>query len=155
MNTDGLKLDKGLGKNSGMESTEQEQEQVQKGSKKVEHAAEGLEQILLLLKIKDDTSRFVGLALLKSFLDNREDLQKDTAVVKSCWDAVSVKFLDRLLRAPGSSKNSKEDSQSMVELAVAVLHAFLGLLPEELTDDENFLGRIERLLVALSWRYFI
>lgn len=153
MNTDGSKGDEGLGKNCDLNSTEQEQ--VQEGSKKVENAAQGLEQTLVLLKKKDDTSRFVGLALLKSILDNREDLRKDTIVVKSCWDAVPAKFLDRLLRSPANLKNSKEESQSMVELAVAVLHVFLALLPEDLNVDEKFLGRIERLLGVLSWRYFI
>lgn len=155
MNTDGSKGDEGLGKKSGISSTEQEQEQVRGDSKKVEDAAQGIEQTLVLLKAKDDTSRFVGLAILKSILDNREDLQKDVTVIKSCWEAVPAKFLDRLLRAPASLKNSKEESQSMVELAIAVLHAFLALLPEDSNDDEKFLGRIERLLGALSWRYFI
>lgn len=155
MNNDGSNGDERLEKISDISSTKQEQEQVHEGSKKVEDAAQGLEQTLLLLKAKDDTSRFVGLAFLKSILDNREDLQKDATVVRSCWDAIPAKFLDRLLRSPASLNNSKEESQSMVELAVAVLHAFLALLPEDLTHDEKFLGRIERLLGALSWRYFI
>lgn len=155
MNNDGSNGDERLEKISDISSTKQEQEQVQEGSKKVEDAGQGLEQTLLLLKAKDDTSRFVGLAFLKSILDNREDLQKDATVVRSCWDAIPAKFLDRLLRSPASLNNSKEESQSMVELAVAVLHAFLALLHEDLTHDEKFLGRIERLLGALSWRYFI
>lgn len=153
MTTDSSKGDEGLGNKSDVRPIEQEQ--VQERSKKVDDATEGLERILGLLKAKDDTSRFVGLALLKSILDNREDLRKDFNIVKSCWNAVPAKFLDRLLRAPAGLKNSKEESQSMVELAVAVLHAFLALLPEALNDDEKTLGRIERLLGALSWRYLI
>ena len=41
----------------------------------VDNAA-ALEQIKGLLKAKDDTSRFVGLALLKSVLDTQAQLQK-------------------------------------------------------------------------------
>lgn len=153
MTTNSSKGDVVLGNKSDVQPTEQEQ--VQERSMGVDNAAQGLEQILVLLKAKDDTSRFVGLALLKSVLDNREDLRNDSNIVKSCWSAVPANFLDRLLRAPASLKNSKEESQSMVELAVAVLHAFLALLPEDLNDDEKTLGRIERLLGALSWRYLI
>lgn len=153
MTTDSSEGDGGLGNKSDVQPTEQEQ--VQERSKRVDDSAQGLAQILVLLKAKDDTSRFVGLALLKSVLDNREDLRKDSNILKSCWSAVPANFLDRLLRAPASLKNSKEESQSMVELAVAVLHAFLALLPEDLNDDEKTLGRIERLLGALSSRYLI
>lgn len=153
MTTDSSEGDGGLGNKSDVQPTEQEQ--VQERSKRVDDSAQGLAQILVLLKAKDDTSRFVGLALLKSVLDNREDLRKDSNILKSCWSAVPANFLDGLLRAPASLKNSKEESQSMVELAVAVLHAFLALLPEDLNDDEKTLGRIERLLGALSSRYLI
>lgn len=153
MTTDSSNGDGGLGIKSDVQPTEQEQ--VQERSKKVDDAAQGLEQVLVLLKAKDDTSRFVGLALLKSVLDNREDLRKDSNIVKSCWSAVPANFLDRLLGAPTSLKNSKAESQSMVELAVAVLHAFLALLPADLNHDEKVLGRIDRLLGALPWRYLI
>lgn len=153
MTTDSSKGNGGLGNKSDAQPTEQKQ--VQEPSKKVDDANQGFEQILVLLKAKDDTSGFVGLALLKSVLDNREDLRKDSNIVKRCWNALSAKFLDRLLRAPASLKNSKEESQSMVELAVAVLHAFLALIPEDLNDDEKALGRIERLFGALPWRYLI
>lgn len=153
MATDGSKRDEGLKEKGDMHAIEQEQ--VQKGSKKMKDATQSLEQTLDLLKAKNDTSRFVGLALLKSILDSREDLRKDATILKRCWDAVPAKFLDRLLRAPASLKNSKDESQSMVELAVAVLHAFLALLPKDLNDDLKSLGRIERLLGALPWRYLI
>lgn len=153
MTTDSSGGDGGLGIKSDVQPTEQEQ--MQERSKKVDDAAQGLEQVLALLKAKDDTSRFVGLALLKSVLDSREDLRKDSNIVKSCWSAVPANFLDRLLGAPASLKNSKAESQSMVELAVAVLHAFLALLPADLNDDEKVLGRIDRLLGALPWRYLI
>ena len=97
MTTNSSKGDAVLGNKSDVQPTEQEQ--VQERSKRVDNAAQGLEQILVLLKAKDDTSRFVGLALLKSVLDNREDLRKDSNIVKSCWSAVPANFLDRLLRA--------------------------------------------------------
>ena len=115
--------------------------------------SKGLDQTLALLKATDDTSRFVGLALLKSILDHQQDFQKDPEVITRCWATISARFLDRLLRASANEKRSKEESQSMVELAVAILHAFTVLLPHELRNDKKFVGRIEGLLCALAQRY--
>ncbi len=145
-----IQEEEGLAK-KGLHPPRQKQVQVEAGQLK--DASQGLDQTLALLKAKDDTSRFVGLALLKSILDNRVYLQHDPEVVMRCWSAIPARFLDRLLRAPANQKNSKEESQSMVDLAVAVLHAFLVLLPEQLKDDEKSIGRIEGLVGALAWRY--
>lgn len=112
-----------------------------------------LNQILVYLKAIDDTSRFVGLALLKSILDNQASLLRDPEVIKRCWAAIPAKFLDRLLRAPKNKERSEEESVSMVELAVAVLHAFIVIFPTDVSDDGKSLGRIGGLIDILAWRY--
>ncbi|KAH7348543.1 Neurochondrin-domain-containing protein [Rhexocercosporidium sp. MPI-PUGE-AT-0058] len=101
-----------------------------------------------LLRAKDDTSRFVGLALLKTVLDNGQ-LINDPQRLRVLWDALSPKFLDRLLRARQNEKVSKSDSKDMVDLAVAVLHTFSILLSEEARREKRLTERIAPLVKAL------
>ncbi|KAI9768021.1 MAG: hypothetical protein M1840_005333 [Geoglossum simile] len=108
-----------------------------------------IDQIIPLLKSKNDTSRFVGLAILKSVLDNQRDLQRDSVIITKCWAAISPGFLDRLLRAEQSAGKSKEEARDLVELAVAVIHAFAVLLPLDVGSGEGLVGRCEGLLMAL------
>ena len=89
-----------------------------------------LEQVLTLLKSKDDTQRFVGLALLRATLDNNTNLQKDTDVLARCWTAIPPIFLDRLFRAQSNTSKEDGEAKSMFELAIAVIHAFVVLLPQ-------------------------
>lgn len=119
-----------------------------------ENPAKTLDKTLALLQAPDDTSRFVGLALLKSILDNHENLREDGDVITKCWTAIPVKFLDRLLKARPNEKKSKEETQSMVVLAVAIIHAFVTLLPSQMLKDVNMMGRIDGLVAAVSFRYF-
>ena len=111
-------------------------------------------EVLKFLRAKDDTSRFVGLALLKPMLEQELDRQRsmkegDTrAVVEQCWDAIPVKFLDRLLKAQPDGKRTKEEAESMVTLAVAVLHAFL-MIGNISVEDDRFVGRVPLLMSAL------
>ena len=113
-----------------------------------------LEKALGFLKAKDDTSRFVGLALLKPVFERELSQQIDTeedgirAVIEQCWRAIPVKFLDRLLKAKPDGKRTTEEAGSMVSLAVAVLHAFMTILggPEK---DDRFVGRVPLLMSAL------
>lgn len=90
-----------------------------------------LEQVLTLLNSKDDTPRFVGLALLRAMLDNNTDLQKDTDVLARCWTAIPSIFLDRLFRAHAKVPEENGEAKSMFELAVALVHSFVVLLPQE------------------------
>ncbi|RYP41470.1 hypothetical protein DL767_000975 [Monosporascus sp. MG133] len=83
-----------------------------------------VEKIQQYLKAKDDTSRFVGLALLKSVLDNSPTLQSDGETITSLWNSISPKFLDRLLRTGSRAGPDQKDSKDMLDLAVAVLHTF-------------------------------
>jgi len=111
-----------------------------------------MEKLKDLLQAKDDTSRFVGLALLKSILDNGKVAQ-DLESLQSLWEAMSPRFLDRLLRAPQSEKVNKAESKDMVDLAVAVLHTFTILLPEDSRKQKRLIGRAGPLVKAILQRY--
>jgi hypothetical protein len=111
-----------------------------------------MEKMKDLLQAKDDTSRFVGLALLKSVLDNGQ-LAQDPENLRLLWEALSPKFLDRLLRAPQSEKINKAESKDMVDLAVAVLHTFTILLPEESRKQKQLTGRTGPMVKAVVRRY--
>lgn len=63
-----------------------------------------VQQCIAYLQTKDDTSRFVGLALLSSILKNVTDRR----TLGKLWDAVSPKFMDRLLK---SGKTSLKDNR--------------------------------------------
>lgn len=107
-------------------------------------------QVQTLLKAKDDTQRFVGLALLKSVLDNTPNLREDEHVIETLWSSTSAKFLDRLLRT--GSKPSGKDTKEMLTLAVSVLHTFAALLPESAVADRKFTDRIPALVGAILYR---
>jgi hypothetical protein len=116
------------------------------------NSAAGLEQIKQLLKAKDDTSRFVGLALLKSVLDTQAQLREDATLVSSLWEAISPKFLDRLLRAAKNDRVTRDEAKNMVDIAVGVLHTFAILLPEESREDKRLVGRTYSLVNCLVQR---
>ncbi|KAK6586421.1 hypothetical protein PZA11_001478 [Diplocarpon coronariae] len=113
-----------------------------------EYESATFEKIQELLKAKDDTSRFVGLALLKTVLDNGQ-LVQDQAKLGALWESMPPKFLDRLLRAQPTEKVNKSDSKDMVDLAVAVLHTFSLLLSEGSRRAKRLTGRIAPLVKAL------
>ncbi|CRK47777.1 hypothetical protein BN1723_007757 [Verticillium longisporum] len=104
-----------------------------------------LDNIRASLKRKDDTSRFVGLTMLRTFLDSSSELKDDEAIISSLWDAISPKFLDRLLK----SKGSQNDQQSTLDLGVLVIHKFTQLLPEESKRDKKLVGRIPVLVATV------
>ncbi|KAM0562607.1 hypothetical protein ACHAPJ_002297 [Fusarium lateritium] len=108
-----------------------------------------INKIQTLLKTKDDTQRFVGLALLKSVLDSSEELRQDEQTVQSLWSSLSPKFLDRLLRT--GSKPSSQNSKEMLDLVVSVLHIFSILLPEQARNDTKFINRIPLLINAVLY----
>jgi hypothetical protein len=112
-----------------------------------------INKIQSLLKAKDDTQRFVGLALLKSLLDSSKQLRQDEQTVQSLWSSLSPKFLDRLLRT--GSKPSSKNSKEMLDLAVSVLHIFSILLPEKARGDTKFINRIPLLVSSVLYRYGI
>lgn len=115
-------------------------------------SSDTFEKMRQLLKTRDDTSRFVGLALLKTVLDNGALFQEPERI-QTLWEALSPNFLDRLLRAPQSQKVSKEEGKDMVDLAVSVLHTFSILLPENSRRDKRLTERTAPLIQALLQRY--
>jgi hypothetical protein len=104
-----------------------------------------------LLQAKDDTSRFVGLALLKSLLDNSE-LVRAPEQLQQTWEALSPNFIDRLLRAQQNQTIHNGEAQNMVDVAVAVLHIFAIILPAEALKETRFIKRSGPLLKALVGR---
>jgi hypothetical protein len=106
-----------------------------------------------LLKARDDTSRFVGLALLKTVLDNGQ-LLEDSERLRVLWESLSPKFLDRLLRAQQNEKVKEVEARNMVDLAVAILHTFTILLPEDSKKEKRLTGRTAPLVKALLNRFF-
>ena len=113
-----------------------------------------LEAALGLLKKHDDTSRFVGLALLKPVLEqelsqlDNTDGGESAEIIQRAWDAIPAKFLDRLLKARMREGRSRDEAENMVGVAVAVLQAFMSLLKSPQTD-EKFIGRVPVLMSIL------
>ncbi|KAK2050493.1 DUF1941-domain-containing protein [Colletotrichum somersetense] len=108
-----------------------------------------LDQIQSMLTAKDDTSRFVGLALLKTLLDNSEELRNDASTIASLWESISPKFLDRLVRTGSAAQSTQKDAKNMVDLAVSVIHTFALLLPDQSKRDKRLVGRLPLLVSSL------
>jgi Neurochondrin len=106
-----------------------------------------------LLKARDDTSRFVGLALLKTVLDNGQ-LFQNSERLRVLWESLSPKFLDRLLRAQQNEKVNEAEARNMMDLAVAILHTFTIILPEDSRKEKRLTGRTAPLVKALLKRFF-
>lgn len=111
-----------------------------------------IEKVQELLQAEDDTSRFVGLALLKSLLDNTPDLQRDGETLTALWHSISPRFLDRLLRTGSRPGSRNKDAKDMLDLSVSVIHTFGSLLPEEVKNDRSMVGRIPKLTEAILQR---
>lgn len=115
-------------------------------------AQEGsIQKVQSLLGTKDDTSRFVGLALLKSVLDNSSELRSNEDAIVTLWGAIPPKFLDRLIKTGSKQQQSstRKDGADMLDLAVSVLHTFAALLPVRARQDPKLLDRIPALVACL------
>ena len=111
-----------------------------------------LDSVLALFKAGDDTSNFVAISLLRSLLDERQELREDQAVITKCWNSIPSKFLGRLLKAKPTEKRTKDEAQSMVSLAVAIIHTFVNLLPREIVEDPSFNSHADQLVAVVpSW----
>ncbi len=132
----------------------EEQQQEEQGN------AASIQKIQTLLRAKDDTSRFVGLALLKSVLDNTPDLRSDEGAIESLWESIPPKFLDRLIKT-GSGSGPKQPkkpssgtaSNDMLDLGVSVIHTFAALLPENARQSPKLSQRIPHLVACLLYWY--
>ncbi|KAK3682659.1 Neurochondrin-domain-containing protein [Podospora appendiculata] len=133
-------------------SKEQQQQQQQQQQQEPGSVAQQIQQIQTLLKAKDDTSRFVGLALLKTVLDNAEDVRNDEGAIVTLWESIPPKFLDRLIKTGSRQQGhatAPGNANDMLDLAVAVLHTFAALLPDQTKNDARVLGRIPQLVACL------
>lgn len=110
----------------------------------------GIDQVFDLLATKDDTSLFVGLSLLRSYLDSRPDVQKDTGKLLEAWNAIQKSFLRRLLRTRPSKTVGEEDARSMNNLAVAIVHSFVNLLPQEELGSQDISSLVLPLAQAIQ-----
>jgi hypothetical protein len=114
-----------------------------------------VQKIQSLLKVKDDTSRFVGLALLKSVLDNSQELREDQGTMATLWESIPPKFLDRMIRTGSRPNTARSDGHHMLDIVIAILHTFVSLLPEKLAKDGKMLDRIPHLVACLLHWYGI
>lgn len=112
-----------------------------------------VQKIQSLLKAKDDTSRFVGLALLKSVLDNSQELRDDQDTMATLWASIPPKFLDRMIRTGSRPNTARSDGHHMLDIVIAILHTFVSLLPEKLARDGKMLDRIPHLVACLLHWY--
>lgn len=117
--------------------------------KVVEDSLAILEKIKLLFQTKDDTSRFAGFAILKTVLEN-EKVIKDSDRIRVLWETIPPKFLDRLLRAQLNENISKQDANSMNDIAISVLHVFVNLLPDNSMIEQRLVARVPSLVIALT-----
>ncbi|KAL8798676.1 MAG: hypothetical protein Q9200_007722 [Gallowayella weberi] len=115
---------------------------------------ENLDEALQLLRDKDDTSKFVGLARLKAILDNKKEFLGDSNVIAECWAAVPTGFLDRLLGAGDHKGNRVVDRDWVISLAVSIIHTFVALLSESCRDNVRFSGRTDKLLAILGLKMY-
>ncbi|KAG9253937.1 Neurochondrin-domain-containing protein [Emericellopsis atlantica] len=109
--------------------------------------AASLDRIRQFLRSRDDTQRFVGLALARSILDNHPELREDQHVVQSLWECIEPKFLDRLLKTGSDPAN--QEAKDMLDLSISILHTFSVLLPDESRRSVRFVARIPRVIAAL------
>lgn len=119
----------------------------------ITHDEASIRKIQELLKTKNDTSRFVGLALLKSVLDNSADLRNDQSRVVQLWESIPPTFLRRLLRTGSRSSPSQKNAKDMLDLAVSVILTFSTLLPEDLRGNSALVDQIPVLVASILHRY--
>jgi hypothetical protein len=109
-----------------------------------------LDQVVALLKAKDDTSRFVGLSLLRSLLDSRRDLRESPDILSQSWTAIPKPFLIRLLKTSPTEKVGIDDARNMKQLAVAIFHTFVNLLSSEELETKAVVSACDPLILAIK-----
>ena len=119
--------------------------------KRTDSSTRSLDSVLALFEAGDDTSNFVAISLLRSILDDREELREDRETLLKCWNTIPTAFLRRLLRSKPSKKRTEEEAQSMVGLAVAITHVFFNLLPREVIEHQ-LRDRADDLVAAVPFR---
>ncbi|KAF1981124.1 DUF1941-domain-containing protein [Aulographum hederae CBS 113979] len=110
-----------------------------------------VDKVLSVLKVKNDTSRFVGLALLRSLLDSNEELRNDPDTISRCWQAIPESFLKRLLLSRQIDKRNEGEAQSMIQLAIAIIRNFAALLPASETSSAKWTTLCSPLMESLPY----
>ena len=90
-----------------------------------------LEHAFNLLNGEDDTTRLSGLTLLRFTLDGYASIREDPDVIGKCWAAIPSNFLDRLFQTQAQALKHDEQATATFGLAVAVVHAFIALIPQD------------------------
>ena len=83
-----------------------------------------LEQALKWLREDNDTSRFAGLALLKSLLDKHTEFH-DVKSLEKIEETSPLSFIDRLLKSSASDLQTNDEAKNRVDIAVSVLHSLI------------------------------
>ncbi|MCJ1352679.1 MAG: hypothetical protein MMC33_002663 [Icmadophila ericetorum] len=91
-----------------------------------------LQQIFDLLKVKDDTQRFVALSLMKYLLEGNGSLQRNIPVLMQCWTAIPPTFLTRIFKSQAQA-STDPNAKNLFELAVSIVHSFIVLLQNHLS----------------------
>ncbi|KAI1494781.1 Neurochondrin-domain-containing protein [Biscogniauxia mediterranea] len=107
-------------------------------------------RIKSLLRASDDTSRILGLTLLKETVENSPELQNDKVQLGTLWDHISPRFLDRLLLSGTRGEADQDHARNMLNFAVNTIRAFTILQPK-FAIGTSYFERIPSLTAALSY----
>ncbi|KAL8796331.1 MAG: hypothetical protein Q9195_001238 [Heterodermia aff. obscurata] len=118
--------------------------------KRIDSSTRSLDSVLALFEAGDDTSNFVAISLLRSILDDRKELREDRETLAKCWNTIPTMLLIRLLKSKPNKKRTEEEAQSMVGLAVAIIHVFFNLLPPEVIENQ-LRDRTDDLIAAVPF----
>ncbi|CAL5358897.1 unnamed protein product [Camellia sinensis] len=106
-----------------------------------------LEDCLKLLKGERDEQRLAGLLLVTKFCN-----KDDYASIRRVYDAVGVRFLDRLLRTGmgklGVSESGGDNRDAYLQLSITVLAAFCRV--PEIASSEDMVSKIPLILEIMS-----
>ncbi|KAL7187310.1 hypothetical protein ACSBR1_037385 [Camellia fascicularis] len=106
-----------------------------------------LEDCLKLLKGERDEQRLAGLLLVTKFCN-----KDDYASIRRVYDAVGVRFLDRLLRTGmgklGVSESGGDNRDAYLQLSITVLAAFCRV--PEIASSEDVVSKIPLILEIMS-----
>ena len=83
-----------------------------------------LEQALKWLREDNDTSRFAGLALLKSLLDKHTEFHH-AKILEKIEEKFPLDFIDRLLKSSVSDLQTDDEAKKRIDIAVSVLHSLI------------------------------
>ncbi|XP_021276278.1 neurochondrin isoform X2 [Herrania umbratica] len=102
-----------------------------------------LQDCLKLLKGERDEQRLAGLLLVTKFCKG-----EDLASLRTIYDAVGPRFLDRLLKTGVVSSGSGENREAYLQLSVTVLSAFCRVT--DIASSEEMVSKIPVIVEVMS-----